>query len=378
VEPGRISAQKMVGANGWTLFLNSNIWGFSGVISWPTAFWQPEAAAWLCQHYYEHYLFSGDEEFLVKRAYPVMKEATEFWLDALVRNPENQQLIVSPSYSPEHGPFVSGAAMSQQIVYDLFANTLQVAEMVNDKKLIKRLKFASNRLDPGLRVGRWGQLQEWQEDIDDPENKHRHVSHLFALHPGRQISISGQPELARAAQTTLNGRGDGGTGWAQAWKMNLWARLQQGERAHQLLSNQLQKKTLANLWSDHPPFQIDGNFGATAGIAEMLIQSHQGEIILLPALPPVWPNGKVEGLRARGGLTVSAGWSDQRLTELTVEADRAGQFILRSDLFQDGYQMVSDKEGVTLRLNGGVAVLTFPEPARLQVTKHSGNDNTKP
>jgi alpha-L-fucosidase 2 len=353
VEPGRISARKIFDAGGWTLSLNTNLWGFTGLIDWPTAFWQPEAGAWLVQHYYDHYLYSGDMEFLQLRAYPVMKEAAQFWLDFLAADSDGR-LVVMPSYSPEHGPFSIGASMSQQIVFDLFSNVAAAASDLGDAAFLKKINTALAKLDPGVRVGSWGQLQEWKQDRDDPKNDHRHVSHLYALHPGRQISPDRTPQFTEAARVSLNARGDGGTGWAKAWKINLWARLLDGKRAHKLLAEQLRESTLPNLWDTHPPFQIDGNFGATAGIAEMLLQSQSGAVHLLPALPPAWKDGAVSGLRARGDVTVSMRWLDNKLTEATLNSGRSGLVRLRTDALQKEFSFSSASSGrpVKLEVNG--------------------------
>ncbi|WP_306210460.1 glycoside hydrolase family 95 protein [Actinoplanes sp. RD1] len=350
--PGAVTARSMFGAGGWVVHNETNPYGFTGVHDWPTAFWFPEAAAWLARHLYEHYLFTLDQAFLRERAYPVLRDVARFWLDELHTDPRDGRLVVSPSYSPEHGDFSAGASMSQQIVWDLFTSVSEAARIVGDTRLGAEVRAALRRLDPGTRIGSWGQLQEWKGDWDDPADDHRHVSHLFGLHPGRQITPQGTPELAGAAEISLRARGDGGTGWSKAWKINFWARLHDGDHAHLMLAEQLRTSTLSNLWDTHPPFQIDGNFGATAGIAEMLLQSHAGELHVLPALPAAWPAGRVSGLRARGDLTVDITWSDGAATGLTVRAGRGGPLTVRSSLVPGGLHTFTARAGGTYQWEG--------------------------
>lgn len=334
VTPGQLAAQRYFGAKGWTMFLNTNAWGYVGPIDWPTAFWQPEASAWLAVQYYEHYLYGLDEQFLRQRAWPVMKGAAEFWLDALIKDPRTGKLVVSPSYSPEHGPFTAGASMSQQIVAELLKSTANAAEKVGDRAFGKRVSAALSNLDVGLRIGSWGQLQEWKTDLDDSKDDHRHVSHLFALHPGTTLDPNTHPEFAAAARATLDARGDASTGWSRAWKINFWARLEDGDRAHKLLAGLLSDSTLPNLWDTHPPFQIDGNFGATAGMIEMLVQSQNGEIHILPALPKAWPRGSIAGVRAQGNVNVTVYWDECGAKFIRLVALSEEPITLRSTLFE--------------------------------------------
>ncbi len=340
VAPGQVSARRILGTKGWTLFLNTDPWGYTGLISWPTAFWQPEAGAWLASQYYDHYRFTLDKAFLAKRAYPLMKGAAEVWLGALVVDPRDGKLVVSPSYSPEHGPFSAGASMSQQIVYGLFKDTAEAAKIVGDNAFKAKIDQALARLDPGLHIGSWGQLQEWKEDWDDRKDDHRHVSHLYALDPGHQISPLGTPQYARAARVSLLARGDGGTGWSKAWKISFWARLYDGDHAYRMLAEQLKQSTLPNLWDTCPPFQIDGNFGATAGIAEMLVQSQSGYIDILPALPRAWRDGEVRGLRARGDVTVGIQWRNGRASRISIMAGHSGRITLRSTALASRFSLV--------------------------------------
>lgn len=330
VKPGEKTAQSYFGARGWTASISSNIFGFTTPLESQDMSWNfnPMARPWLATHIWEYYDYTRDLNFLKETGYELIKSSADFAVDFLWHKPDGTY-TAAPSTSPEHGPVDQGATFVHAVVREILLDAIEASKVLGvDKKKRKQWNNVLSKLVP-YKIGRYGQLMEWSTDIDDPKDEHRHVNHLFGLHPGHTVSPVTTPELATAAKVVLLHRGDGATGWSMGWKLNQWARLQDGNHAYTLFGNLLKNGTMDNLWDTHPPFQIDGNFGGTAGVTEMLLQSHMGFIQLLPALPNAWKDGSVSGICAKGNFEVDMIWENNQLKEATVHSGAGGNCVIK-------------------------------------------------
>lgn len=329
-KPGERTAKAYFGARGWTASISGNIFGFTTPLRDEDMSWNfnPMAGPWLATHLWEYYDYTRDLKFLRETAYPLIRESALFTVDYLWHRPDGSY-TAAPSTSPEHGPIDQGATFVHAVVRDILGAAIEASRLLKcDAKERKQWEEVLAHLVP-YTIGRYGQLMEWSRDIDDPDDHHRHVNHLYGLHPGNTISPITTPELAQASRVVLEHRGDGATGWSMGWKLNQWARLHDGNHAYMLYGNLLKNGTVDNLWDTHPPFQIDGNFGGTAGVTEMLLQSHAGFIHLLPSLPDAWREGSVSGLEARGNFCLDLQWAEGQLREVKVTSRKGGKCILR-------------------------------------------------
>jgi alpha-L-fucosidase 2 len=360
---GAKTARTMYAARGWVAHHNTDLWRAAAPIDGPAWGLWPCGGAWLCNTLWDHYDYSRDEATL-RRLYPLMRGAAQFFIDTLVEDPKGRGLVTSPSNSPENiHPFgttlCAGPAMDRQIVRDLFAHTVEAARLLKlDQELVAQIETTARRLPPD-KIGKQGQLQEWLEDWDSqaPEQGHRHVSHLYAVYPSSQINVRETPELINAAKVSLRTRGDFATGWGTAWRLCLWARMGDGEHAHTILKSLLgPKRTYPNMFDAHPPFQIDGNFGGAAGILEMLVQSWGGEILLLPALPGAWPDGEVRGIRARGAISVNLRWRAGKIRSLELAGAPHQAVKLRYGAFVDSIKLDARGRYRTSRIGTGGTV----------------------